>query len=367
MVKYGDTRWRPPSGASLAPCLFWVVPDVHHGFPSPWSFWVSSGLIAETWSRGADEMILLRRCVDWLDLRTLAAAARVCRAWRRVVYCSSNAWLRLYRSNERALDLPPLRADSSGCAVRAALAAERGGCFHARSALRDILRARQLARAALVADAARKAGRSGGAAGAADALRAAPADTPPSEEVLGAVERALGEWLPVAVREGVKQGALGVLVSRLLGEPWRARLWPCDRWSCAHARGVLPPTWRRLGPMRPPRRPVAIGTARAEASAGHAARQRLLVLFNGELFAAALMAGSGMSMGAERHLVVGDADAASCGSQARAHMDGSVETPPRVPAPADVAPNPALVGPDAAASGDEGACVAYGSLLDLSG
>lgn len=318
-VSYGEPMWRPPGRAPRITCLFWCVPDVHHGFPSPWRFWVESGQVFDAWPPRANELTLLRRCLRWLDLPSLGNAARVCRAWRRAIYCSADAWLRAYAACEAALDLPRLctsphahaQREEGGCAVphcgaRAASYRERRGCFHPRSALRAVLRARQRIRAVTGANACESSSRAAGTG--------APAEAPMSEAQVRALEAALGAPLPVDVREALKLGQLCPLLTRLLGRRrWRLELRPCEQWAAADGLSLVR---SGLGPVRPPQRPVAIGRALAAASAtidvagaacaggqaqgtgrvlaagavpdsSGAAREAMLLLYDGQVFAAA--------------------------------------------------------------------------------
>lgn len=305
-VAYGDPLWAPPSKARLAPCLFWVVPDVHHGFPSPWRFWAQSGLLPDAWPRRAAELALLLRALPHLDLPSLGRAARVCRAWRRAVYCARNAWLAAHASLEVRLDLPHLGVRAAaGTEACDPFARPRGGCLHPRRALRDVLRARRRARAA-----------------------APPSDPPRDEAALCALERRLDERLPVDAREALRFGALPALVGGLLGDGWATHVWPCDRWARADA--LRASLWPRLEPRRAPRRPVVIGHALAVGASADT-RRPLLALYDGRLFAAAGAA-------AERWT-----DGCRCGEGEGSEDDG---------------------GHGAAAAADEEAfCVCYGELL----
>jgi hypothetical protein len=278
-VRYGDLDWLPPNRKPLARCAFWTMPEVHHGFPSPWRWWLETGLLApDAFDARAGELHLLARALAFLDLPALGAASRVCRAWRTLVHAARDVWLNVYAALERPLDLPRLGAtggDGGGL-----------GSLGPRLALRAVLVARR----------------------AACALMTQPLAVaqPHTEAQIDAHERGPlgGVRLPLDARELLKIGGVALVreaVAVALGAGWVARVCALEGWVRADealARAV----WPRLGPVGPPRAPALIGEAtRAASSAAaleaHAAKDRdgclvadaageraQLVLYDGALF-----------------------------------------------------------------------------------
>lgn len=258
-VAYGDARWVKPRVSLPEPCLFWVVPDVHGGFPSPWRHWERAGMCGTP----PDPLTLyLPRILAGCEFGELCRAARVCRAWRQVVYRDHGLWLRAYERAAPLLELPPLdgRAERVfACALAAP--------FDARRALAATLTARRALRLA---------------GGRASPSLAATASCPPMRETdVHALEERLGTVLCLAVREGLKAGrplltvrampptkaAGAVHLAGSNGAEARAEE-PRDEWE------LLPPSeWTRRDDLREalppwcgcmvsaPTRPVAVARA----------------------------------------------------------------------------------------------------------